>query len=148
MARTMSAALLGAPEHGATAAAANTSGTAQINVRIDADLKGRGDVALAAAGLTPSQAVRALWELADSRAAEPEFILRAIMPGRVCTAEGERAARLRRREEAFSCGSRIVEDAYRAAGLSWPACENTLSYGELKERAYEERYGEMMEWTS
>lgn len=34
----------------------------QMNVRIDRELKREGDAALAAAGYTPSQAVRALWE--------------------------------------------------------------------------------------
>ena len=148
MARGTSTALLETPERGVATVAANTSGTAQINVRIDAGLKGRGDAALAAAGLTPSQAVRALWELAESHAAEPESILRAIMPGKACAAEGERAARRKRREEAFARGPRIAEEAYRAAGLSWPAYEDAPSYDELRERAYEERYGELMGWTS
>ncbi|MBS5450237.1 MAG: hypothetical protein KHY83_08145 [Coriobacteriia bacterium] len=147
MARTTSTTLLEAPGH-ATAAAANASGAAQINVRIDAGLKRRGDAALAAAGLTPSRAVRALWELAESHAAEPESILRAIMPSKACAVEEERAARLRQREEAFARGPRVVEEAYRAAGLSWPAYEDAPSYEKLQERAYEERYGELMGWTS
>lgn len=38
--------------------------TAQINVRLDAELKAAGDRALAEAGFTPSKAVRILWEKA------------------------------------------------------------------------------------
>ena len=38
-----------------------TTTAAQINVRLDADLKRSGDAALSKAGMTPSQAVRALW---------------------------------------------------------------------------------------
>ena len=37
-----------------------TTTAAQINVRLDADLKRSGDAALSRAGMTPSQAVRAL----------------------------------------------------------------------------------------
>lgn len=148
MARSTPAALPETPERGVATVAANASGTAQINVRIDADLKGRGDAALAAAGLTPSRAVRALWELAESHAAEPESILRAIMPGKACAADGERAARRRQRDEAFARGPHIVEDAYRSAGLSWPVREDAPSYKGLEGQAYEERYGELMGWTS
>lgn len=36
----------------------------QVNVRIDANMKTAGDAALAAAGITPTQAVRMLWSLA------------------------------------------------------------------------------------
>lgn len=36
----------------------------QMNVRLDRSLKREGDAALAEAGYTPSQAVRAVWELA------------------------------------------------------------------------------------
>ena len=43
-----------------------TTTAAQINVRLDADLKRSGDAALSKAGMTPSQAVRALWQLAAS----------------------------------------------------------------------------------
>ena len=39
----------------------------QMNTRIDPKLKERGDVALAEIGLTPSQAVRALWVKASKR---------------------------------------------------------------------------------
>ncbi|NWM98589.1 type II toxin-antitoxin system RelB/DinJ family antitoxin, partial [Escherichia coli] len=48
-----------------------TTTAAQINVRLDADLKRSGDAALSRAGMTPSQAVRALWQLAASLADRP-----------------------------------------------------------------------------
>ena len=41
---------------------------AQLNVRLGAALKERGDAGLASIGLTASEAVRALWELASSGA--------------------------------------------------------------------------------
>ncbi len=62
-----------------------TTTAAQINVRLDADLKRSGDAALSRAGMTPSQAVRALWQLAASLADRPgalEDILLPVVPGR------------------------------------------------------------------
>ena len=41
---------------------------AQLNVRMGTELKERGDAGLASIGLTASEAVRALWELASSGA--------------------------------------------------------------------------------
>ena len=46
----------------------------QMNTRIDRTLKREGDAALAAAGFTPSQAVRALWEIAVRMRREPESL--------------------------------------------------------------------------
>lgn len=39
----------------------------QMNVRIDADLKKAGDEALASIGLTPSETVRMVWQVAAER---------------------------------------------------------------------------------
>lgn len=46
----------------------------QMNVRIDEDLRVRGNLALQAAGYTPSQAVRELWEFAARNRFEPEAV--------------------------------------------------------------------------
>ena len=46
------------------AEAAPAQRQSQVNARIDAKLKATGDAGLAAAGYTPTQAVRALWALA------------------------------------------------------------------------------------
>lgn len=53
----------------------------QMNTRIDRTLKREGDAALAAAGFTPSQAVRALWENAVRMRREPES-LRDFLTGK------------------------------------------------------------------
>ena len=62
-----------------------TTTAAQINVRLDADLKRSGDAALSRAGMTPSQAVRALWQLAASLADRPgaleDILLAQSCPG-------------------------------------------------------------------
>ena len=41
-------------------------GMTQMNVRIDEDLKAAGDAAFRAAGVTPSEVVRSVWEYAAS----------------------------------------------------------------------------------
>lgn len=62
-----------------------TTTAAQINVRLDADLKRSGDAALSRAGMTPSQAVRALWQLAASLPIAPvrsRISCCPVVPGR------------------------------------------------------------------
>ena len=59
-----------------------TTTAAQINVRLDADLKRSGDAALSRAGMTPSQAVRALWQLAASLADRPGALEDILLPSR------------------------------------------------------------------
>ena len=43
----------------------------QMNVRIDAELKREGDYALAQAGFTPTEAVRALYQIVAAEASDP-----------------------------------------------------------------------------
>lgn len=57
----------------------NTTATAQINVRLDKELKEAGDSALAELGLTPSVAVRALWEQAARRGEAMQTIAPLLM---------------------------------------------------------------------
>ena len=54
--------------------------TAQMNFRLDPEVKKQGDAALAAAGYTPSEAARGLWEVAASGRYRPELI-RAFLSG-------------------------------------------------------------------
>ncbi|KUH58810.1 hypothetical protein AUL39_00160 [Tractidigestivibacter scatoligenes] len=44
----------------------NTAASVQINVRMDKALRDAGDAGLAAMGVSPTQAVRAVWRLAAS----------------------------------------------------------------------------------
>lgn len=50
----------------------------QMNLRIDAELKERGDASFAAAGYSPTQAVRAFWGFAAAHARDPQA-LRGLM---------------------------------------------------------------------
>ena len=56
-----------------------TEPTAQVNVRMDASLKAAGDEGLARAGITPSEAVRALWEAAAEGGERLENALKALL---------------------------------------------------------------------
>ena len=93
-----------------------TTTAAQINVRLDADLKRSGDAALSRAGMTPSQAVRALWQLAASLADRPGALEDILLPSR---ARAEQRERVR----------------------AQPSDDE-----ELKRNAYADRYGEEMSW--
>lgn len=55
--------------------------TVQMNTRIDADLKRAGDAALAQAGYTPTQAVRALWTFAARHAGQPNAVREGLAFG-------------------------------------------------------------------
>ena len=123
--------------------------TAQINARLNPALKQRGDEALSGAGLSPSQAIRALWELAARNTDNPEAIQKALFPERAEAQEADLSAAQRCRAEAIGKGARVVEEAYRSMGVV-PAASSTadLSYDELQDLAYEERYGELMGWES
>lgn len=50
----------------------------QMNTRIERDLKQRGDAALARAGFSPSEAVRALWTFAAAHESEPHVVAQAL----------------------------------------------------------------------
>ncbi|MEE8716648.1 MAG: hypothetical protein SOI26_07955 [Coriobacteriales bacterium] len=58
------------------------STTTQMNLRIDATLKREGDDALAAAGYTPTQAVRALWGFAAQHRGQPETVREGLSFGK------------------------------------------------------------------
>lgn len=85
--------------------------TAQVNARIDPDLKSRGDAALASAGFTPTQAVRALWELAARNADTPQNIEAALYPERVERQVQAEDSERSRKVVAAKKGPLIVEDA-------------------------------------
>ena len=122
------------------------SATAQVNARIEPELKRKGDEALAAAGLTPTQAVRALWELATRCAHTPEKLRAALFPCEELQAQTQRDREAQRKRALIEEGANLMERFYRSQGLPWPPPTSELSYEELKEAAYLERYGKEMGW--
>lgn len=115
----------------------------QVNARIDADLKRAGDEGLAAAGLTPTQAVRAVWELAARHKDEPEKIVAALFPDKKEADEKARQAEYERKRKLIDDAPKIAERYYKKAGLPWPPPSANLSYEELKELAYRDKYPDL-----
>ena len=112
-----------------------TTTAAQINVRLDADLKRSGDAALSKAGMTPSQAVRALWQLAASMADRPGALEDILLPSR---------ARAEQRE-LMDQGSKLFAAACCESGIDMVKAQPSDDE-ELKRNAYADRYGEEMSW--
>lgn len=114
------------------------SAMVQMNTRIPADLKEQGDRALEIAGYTPSQAVRALWELAAQNTYEPSVVRQALGEQE---AEAKPDEATQKRINAFEEGRRIMKDAYRKMGLDPDKTyeHSHLNYKELRDLYYEER---------
>ena len=96
-----------------------TTTAAQINVRLDADLKRRGDAALSMAGMTPSQAVRALWQLAASLADRPGALQDILSPGRARAEQREREKAAKHKLELIDQGSLLFAASRE---LTWLRC--------------------------
>lgn len=91
--------------------------TAQINARIDADVKALGDQALSSIGYSPTKAIRALWEFAGERIHDRKA-LRELFE----MLQGEREAAKREADLAYwqakvEEGPRMVERIFREMGV-------------------------------
>ena len=113
---------------------------AQVNARIDASLKTAGDVALAKAGLTPTKAIRAMWQRFAELKDRPEKI-RELVESRDVLAPAERAEQERRLNLAKE-GSMIVSRSLAERGVVMPEGFEELSYEELREQVLLERLHE------
>ena len=118
---------------------------AQINVRLDADLKRSGDVALCRAGMTPSQAVRALWQLAASLTDRPGVLDDILLPNRARAEQREREKAARRKLELIDRGSQLFAAACGESGIDMAKAQPSDDE-ELKRNAYADRYGDEMGW--
>ena len=134
-----------APEAPTSRANAHSSVSAQVNARIDPEVKRRGDEGLAAAGLTPTQAVRALWSLAASCVDEPQRLRAALLPEEAEAERLEREAERQRRLGLAQEGATLMRNAYLELDLDWPPAASELSYEELRELAYLEQFPEVFE---
>ena len=96
----------------------------QMNTRIEADMKRRGDKVLEKYGLTPSQAVRSLWRNLGKTKKLPDFMVEA-------TGEASTAA------ECAEAGAGMAVRLAAEAGLH---CESLrdLSYADMRAAALEE----------
>ena len=74
--------------------------TAQINVKLDRDLKLAGDTALLEAGSNPSEAVRNLWIAVSERGEKRDAVLKLLDPAAAPTEDVEVARKLEARDRA------------------------------------------------
>ena len=116
------------------------SAIAQVNARIDANLKTAGDAALAKAGLTPTKAIRALWQRFAELTDQPEKIRELVESSDVLAPAG-RAVQERRLSLAQE-GSTIVSRSLAERGVVVPEGFEELSYEELREQVLLERLRE------
>ena len=113
-----------------------TTTMVQMNTRIDADLKQRGDEALKRAGFTPSQAIRALWEYAANHTLEPQAIRRAL------ESEEDALEREKQRAEghkAYEEGLALVKEASKKLGVPL-SFDFEFDETEMLEQALYERF--------
>lgn len=108
--------------------------TVQLNTRIDPDLKRRGDVVFARAGLTASEVVRAVWQAAAETQQVPECV--AAHTGDA----DERARRLRAVEEGAGLAVRVAEEM----GFHFKGTFDPCDYKRLRDEMYDEIAAEMM----
>lgn len=122
--------------------------TTQFNVRMDAVLKKAGDEALRRAGLTPTEAVRALWEYVSQPSLNPAEIRTFLESGKSKGALEEGETERERRMEWVRRGPQILEAYFKEQGLSESPYSSELSVetrreldDELKLQYFEEKYG-------
>lgn len=113
----------------------------QLNVRMDSELKRKGDAALQKAGVSPSQATRALWQRAADLESTPEKIIELLFPERAREEEAAREAERQRKIELARRGPLIMQEHFEKAGLPWPPTVEDISDDELREEIYAERFG-------
>lgn len=88
--------------------------TAQINVKLDRDLKLAGDAALLEAGSNPSEAVRNLWIAVSERGEKRDAVLKLLDHAQ----EPSEGAEIARKLEALDRATHLFEDLGKQLGLS------------------------------
>lgn len=121
----------------------------QMNVRIDAELKKQGDRALERVGLSPSEAVRALWECAVRHANDPNELrnLVNLISEPKNGKEGELATdKQNQRQALLEEGWALVDNFRKENGLLSAIPEDDdermAYYDQLREEAYWDRLSE------
>ena len=107
----------------------------QMNIRIDRALKDSGDAVLARIGITPSQAVRALWQFITRHAASPDQVEQFVAQAQARDLD-QADPLVRERLAILQRGWLLCE------GIDIPSELANQSYEQLREEAYLERFGE------
>ena len=105
---------------------------AQMNIRVNETIKAQGDSALADFGLTPTQAVRALWDYLAQHRTLPDFLKQEARTETVSACDASALA-----DQGAGLALRLATDA----GLDTLPLQEA-SYEELRDYAFEEYLAE------
>ena len=112
--------------------------SAQMNVRLDSQLKEAGDAVLASLGMTPSQAVRELWQYLTENGHMP-----------IAKRNNDEALPDDIRSKAslshLSEGAALVSNYYERFSITMPSPDETFDYDELYDQMMRERFGDWIE---
>ena len=118
-----------------SAALSGTSLSTQMNTRIERALKAQGDTVLERHGITPSQAIRSLWEYLAGHDDIPEY----MKAQRQVAAEEEYARCRRLAESGRDLAVRLaVEKGLLESGACPSGPETMPSHAEMQDAMYEE----------
>lgn len=111
----------------------------QMNIRMDSALKAQGDAVLAKAGFSPSQAVRALWDLAIGYKDKPEQLVGVLEPSKALDEEAARKAERERKLVVVHEWDKKMDAFYSKVGIASsadPSFTDLLSYKQLRDYFY------------
>ena len=111
--------------------------TAQINARIDADIKERGDRALSSIGYSPTRIIRAVWEFAGRNANDRKTLRAWVDSLENELTVAQRDAEIEAWEKKLAEGPRIIERAYQEMGIEHPRPLNMTDEELLEEELLE-----------
>lgn len=120
--------------------------TVQMNVRIDEATKETGDAAFARIGLTPSQAVRMVWEFAAQHANDSETLRSLLDKLNKNQENGSASSEQTRRVETLHEGWALIDNFRKEHDLICTVPEDDderiAYYEQLREEALQERLEE------
>lgn len=112
--------------------------SAQMNVRLDSQLKEAGDAVLASLGMTPSQAVRELWQYLTENGHMP-----------IAKRNNDEALpddiRSKARSPRVSEGAALVSSFYERFSIQRPSADEAFDYDALYDQMMSERFGDWIE---
>lgn len=112
--------------------------SAQMNVRLDSQLKEAGDAVLASLGMTPSQAVRELWQYLTENGHMPIAKRNndEVLPDDI---------RSKASLPHLSEGAALVSNYYERFSIPMPSPDEAYDYDGLYDQMMRERFGDWIE---
>lgn len=111
------------------------SRSVQMNIRIGGQLKQAGDDVLSRLGLTPSAAVRGLWEFLVAHQESPEAIRAVVEPASMQSESDERQEKLRAIQHVRSQYAQLA----RSLGIEGASPGAEPAWDELRDAMYDAR---------